>query len=89
MEARDNAERRRYELVDGEAVVAVADYRDRGDVRVLPHVETDPAHRNQGHAGRVVEFALTDIRARGMRVLPLCPFAADYVAAHPEHRDLR
>lgn len=84
----ENSEARRYELrLDGE-VVALADYRDQGDVRVLPHVETDPAHQNQGLAGRVVAFALDDIRERGMKVVPACPFAARYVSEHPEYQDL-
>ncbi len=88
MDARENVERSRYELVDGETVIALADFRDRDGVRILPHVETDPAHRDQGHAGRLVEFALTDIRAKGLRVIPACPFAASYVHEHPEHQDL-
>ena len=88
METRDNAAEQRYELVDGDAVVALADYRDQGTVRVLPHVETDPAHRGQGLAGQVVAFALEDIRAQGMTVVPACPFAAQYVNEHPEYQDL-
>lgn len=88
MELRENVERSRYELLDGDAVVALADYRDHDGVRILPHVETDPALRNRGHAGRVVEFALADIRARGLKVMALCPFAADHLRAHPEHHDL-
>ena len=88
MDVRENTERSRYELVDGDDVIAVADFRDRDGVRILPHVETDPAHENQGHAGRVVEFALDDIRAKGLRVVAACPFAAAYVRDHPEHQDL-
>ena len=88
METRDNAEQTRYELVDDDQVVALADYRDQGDVRVLPHVETDPAHQGQGLAGQLVAFALDDIRAQGKTVVPACPFAAHYVAEHPEYADL-
>jgi uncharacterized protein len=88
VEARDNAELARYELVEGDEVVALAKYRDQGGVRVLPHVETARAHRNQGLAGEVVAFALDDIRAQGKTVVPACPFAAQYVAEHPEYADL-
>ncbi len=84
----DNPEAQRYELrLDGE-VIALADYRDQGDVRVLPHVETAPAHRDQGRAGQLVQFALDDIRAQGKTVVPACPFAMQFVAEHPEYRDL-
>ncbi len=84
----ENTEAQRYELrLDGD-VVALADFRDQGDVRVLPHVETDAAHQGQGLAGRLVAFALDDIRAQGKTVVPACPFAAHFVSEHPEYQDL-
>jgi predicted GNAT family acetyltransferase len=36
----------------------------------------------------LVEAALTDIRVRGLRVVPLCPFVAGYIRRHPEYADL-
>ena len=84
----DAPDRQRYELRIGGELAGLADYHDQGEVRVLPHVETDAAHRGQGLAGRLVAFALDDIRARGMQVVPACPFAASFVSAHPEYGDL-
>lgn len=88
VEIADAPDAQRYELRIAGELIALADYRDQGDVRVIPHVETDPAHQGQGLAGQVVAFALDDIRAQSKRVVPACPFAASYVAEHPEYRDL-
>lgn len=84
----DAPERSRYEIrVDGE-LVGFADYRDRDALRVMPHVEIDPAHGGQGLAGQLTAHALDDIRARGKAVAPMCPFVAHYVQEHPEYQDL-
>ena len=78
----------RYELVEDGVVAAYADYTDDGSVVVIPHVITDPAHRNRGLATAVVTAAFEDLRARGRRVVPSCPFAAAFVRSHPEWADL-
>jgi hypothetical protein len=81
---RDNAERLRYELtLDGE-VVGFLTYRGRGEAVVLVHTEVDPAQQNQGLGTRLVQGALADLRERGIRVVPLCPFVRAYVSRHPE-----
>jgi predicted GNAT family acetyltransferase len=37
---------------------------------------------------QLVRGALDDLRARGLRVVPLCPFVAAYLRRHPEDADL-
>lgn len=54
----------------------------------ITHVVVPDAARGAGVAGRLTEHALAQARARGLRVVPACPFARDYVAQHPEHADL-
>lgn len=78
----------RYELRAGGELVGLIDYRDAGDVRTLPHAEIEPRHGGQGHGGRMVAAALDDCRARGLRVVPACPFVAHFVADHPDYADL-
>lgn len=82
-------DRSRYEgRVAGE-VVTVLDFVRDGDVLTLTHTGTDPAHRGQGLASAVTEAALRDVRRRGERVRPSCPFAVDFLDEHPEFADLR
>jgi predicted GNAT family acetyltransferase len=84
----DRAERSRYEATIGDQVVAFSDYDVRGSIVVLPHTVTVPALRGQGHAARVVRFALDDIRAAGRKVIPRCWYVARFIDEHPEYADL-
>jgi predicted GNAT family acetyltransferase len=82
-------ERSRYEgRVDGE-VVSVLAYVRHGDVLDLTHTATEPEHRNQGLASAVTRAALEDVRQRGEKVRPSCPFAVAFLDEHPEYADLR
>ena len=85
---RDNPDRQRYELVINDEIVSIADYRVNGDSVVVPHVETNPAHRGQGNADRLMDGMLDDLRATERTIMPLCPFAADYIDQHPDQQDL-
>jgi predicted GNAT family acetyltransferase len=80
---------RRYELlVDGEPAGELV-YRDRGGgVLAFLHTEVDPNVRLRGLGSALVAGALDDARARGLRVVPLCPFVDAYVRRHPEYADL-
>ncbi len=85
---RDNPEELRYELVvDGEVRGEIL-YRRSPDRIVLVHTEVATALEGQGLASRLVRGALDDIRARGLRVVPICPFVRGYVRRHPEYEDL-
>jgi uncharacterized protein len=83
-----NDDRRRYDaIVDGH-VVGFAAYRTTPGRTVLTHTEVDDAHRRQGVGGALARGALNDIRARGERVIPQCPFIADYIKRNPDFADL-
>jgi uncharacterized protein len=88
MEVRDNPEKSRYELLDGGEVVGEILYRRRPDRIVLVHTEVSSAREGQGLASRLVAGALDDIRATGLRVVPVCPFVRSYLRRHPEYEDL-
>jgi predicted GNAT family acetyltransferase len=83
----DNTARSRFELIE-EGKLAFADYRLKGDVLTLPHVEADPALRGRGAAGRLMAGVLDLARARGLKVTPICGYAVAYIHRHPEYRDL-
>ena len=81
-------ERSRYEgRVDGEVVTVLA-YVRHGDVLDLTHTTTEPEFRNQGLASAVTAAALDDVRSRGEKVRPSCPFAVAFLDEHPEYGDL-
>jgi len=84
----DNPDERRYELWLGEARAGYLAYRRRPDAVVLVHTEVDPAHEGEGLGSRLIAGALADLRRRGLKVRPLCPFVTGYLRRHPEHGDL-
>ena len=85
---RDNEAELRYEVVGEDKVLGEIVYRKRGDRMVLTHTEVLPYAEGSGLGSRLVAGALDDIRARGLRVVPLCPFVAAYIQRHPEYGDL-
>jgi uncharacterized protein len=83
---RDNPEELGYEILcDG---VGGIWYRTAPGVMVLVHTEVAPTEEGHGVGSRLVGGALDDIRSRGLRVAPACPFVAAYLGGHPEQRDL-
>jgi uncharacterized protein len=84
----DDADAHRYELRSGDEVLGFLVYRLSGDVITLVHTEVDPAFGGQGHAATLARGALDDARARGLRVVPSCPYVASYIDKHPEYADL-
>ena len=83
----DNAAQSRYELHVGDDV-AIADYRKRGGVMILPHTLVPEQLRTRGLASRLAKRAFDDARAQRLRVVPRCPFMSAYVKKHPEYLDL-
>jgi uncharacterized protein len=88
MTVRDNPTELRYELLDGETLVGLIRYRLEPNAIALIHTEVEPAHEGQGLAGVLVQGALDDIRARGLRLIPICPYVRSWLERHPEYADL-
>ena len=85
---RDNSDESRYELLlDGEVVGEIR-YRRRPDAISLVHTEVAAAVEGRGLGAQLVESALNDLRARGEKIVPICPFVSAYLRRHPEYADL-
>jgi uncharacterized protein len=84
---RDNTQRSRFEL-DAEGHVAFSNYRRDGGTISIMHTEVPPALNGKGIGSALVRGLLDLVRAEGLKVVPLCPFVAGYIAKHPEYADL-
>jgi predicted GNAT family acetyltransferase len=84
----DVPERRRYEASLGGRAVGLAAYRRDGGTVVFTHTEVDPAAEGRGVGAALARAALDDVRARGLRAVPACPFIAGWIERHPEYADL-
>jgi predicted GNAT family acetyltransferase len=84
----DNWDRSRYEIsLDGKLAGFVA-YSRQDDTITLIHTEIDDAFEGHGLGSKLARGALDDIRARGLRVVPKCPFIAKFIREHEEYGDL-
>jgi uncharacterized protein len=84
-----NEERGRYELVDDERVIGIADFElVDGATMVLPHTEIDSRRRGQGLGAILVKGVLDDARSRNLSVVPACWYVREYLDLHPEDADL-
>ncbi|WP_030756274.1 GNAT family N-acetyltransferase [Streptomyces griseus] len=80
--------RHRYEILVDERRAGLTAYRDREDRRVFFHTEVDDAYAGQGLASVLVTQALDDVRAAGMRIVPVCPYVAKFLKKHEEYADI-
>lgn len=84
----DAPERDRYEVsLDGE-VVGFSAYRARPGLIAFIHTEVDARLEGRGLGDRLIRFALEDARARGLAVLPFCPFVKAFIERHREFEAL-
>lgn len=88
MTVQDNPAKRRYEaIVDGE-VAGYVFYQQRDEALVLIHTEVAEEFEGQGVGSRLAAGTLDDIRARGLRIVPVCAFIRSYIERHPEYAEL-
>ena len=85
---RDNPAELRYEILAGDDLLGIIQYVNKPGRVVLVHTEIEPKAEGHGVGSRLVTGALADIRARGLELVPVCPFVRAYLARHPEYDDL-
>ncbi|HJR19636.1 MAG TPA: GNAT family N-acetyltransferase [Actinomycetota bacterium] len=88
MEVTNNQAESRYEMSMDGAAVGFVDYVLNDGTMILPYIEIDPAYGGRGHGGRLTAAVLDDARARGLKVIPECPFIKAFMRSHPEYSDL-
>jgi predicted GNAT family acetyltransferase len=84
----DNPQQQCYELWLGATRAGFIDYLSEPGTILLVHTEVDPAFGGQGLRGRLVAGAFGDLRTRGLKLVPLCPFVRTYLRRHPEDAEL-
>lgn len=84
----DEPARQRYVARFDAEVTGLIGYVWRDGVIELVHTEVQPAYEGQGVGGQLARYALDDVRRRGLRVRPSCPFVAAWIERHPDYADL-
>lgn len=79
----DNQDDSRFEISEHGALAELI-YRRRADRLVLVHTEVPAALGGRGLGGQLVRAALVRAAAEHLTVVPLCPFARDWLERHPD-----
>ncbi len=79
----NNTTRSRYELVT-EGHISYVEYMLPGKKLILSHTEVPKALEGKGVGSKIMKLVLEDAQKLGLKVIPLCPFAASYIKRHPE-----
>ena len=83
----NNREQSRYEMQE-QGATAYADYRLQGERLYLDYVFAPPALRGSGAAGRLMAAVAAEARDKGLKITPICGYAAVWLKRSHEFRDL-
>ena len=85
----DAPDEKRFEARDDAGELMGVSYYDViGTTIAFTHTEVDEKFEGQGVASTLVRAALDDVRGRGLRVAPLCPYVKAWIARHEDYQDL-
>lgn len=83
----NNRPHHRFELeVDGH--IAKTFYKLNDGVITFIHTEVPPELGGRGVGSTLVQGALDQVRADGLKVIAECPFVKAWIGKHPEYKDL-
>jgi predicted GNAT family acetyltransferase len=77
----------RLEMDEGGDIV-FADYRLDGSRLIVDYVEAPRSLRGTGAAGRFMEGLAQFARSEGLKIVPICGYAAHWLHTSAKHRDL-
>ena len=80
----DNIEENRYEFQVGKYLPMIEYIKTANGEIYLTHTEVPVALEGQGIGSQLAEKTFKEIEAKGLRLIPLCPFIAGYIKKHPE-----
>ncbi|MFT6872957.1 MAG: putative GNAT family acetyltransferase [Roseivirga sp.] len=78
-----------FYIVDGSETLAEMTYSKAGQERIIiDHTEVSEVLRGKGAGVQLVAYAVEFVRKKGIKMLPLCPFAKATLQRHPEWKDV-
>jgi len=84
----DQPDRSRYEGFVGDTLAGIVEYQSVDGERAVLHTEVFSAFEGKGVGGALARGVLDDLRARGIKVRPFCPFIAGWIRRHQDYLDL-
>lgn len=84
----DNKEKKQYEFHIDKYTPKIEYIKSETGEIYLTHTEVPVALEGKGIGSQLIKKALEDIKAQGLRLVPLCPFVAGYIQKNPEWRTI-
>ena len=88
----DNPVESRFEIHVGGERAGLVQYHLSGSKDAplisLIHTEVEDRFQGMGLASKLARGVLDEARARGLAVLPYCPYIKSWIAKHPDYVDL-
>src|SRR4051794_29151250 len=85
LEIVDNPDYRRWEVRDGDEVIAFAEYRNAPGRVTFTHPVVEPEYEGHGIGSRLAKAVLDDAVAHEVRITPVCPFIRSYIERPPAY----
>jgi uncharacterized protein len=82
----DNVDKERFEYRVGD-FVAFANYRQQNKTLFIDYVEAPKELRGTGAAGQLMKQVMESAKQQGLKVTPICSYAASWIGLHPEYSD--
>lgn len=82
-----NKEKKRFEIHIGDQL-AFQEYIQTEKDLVIPHTEVPQSLEGRGLGSLLAKNALAYAEKNGLKIMPLCPFMASYMAKHREYEHL-
>ncbi len=87
LQVEHNEAARQFEVKMGESI-ALLQYLLHDHEIVFVHTGVPPQFEGKGIGGRLAKAGLEYAKAKGLAVVPRCPFIAKYIEKHPEYAGL-
>lgn len=87
LEVTHNEAENRFETwIDGQ--LSKLDYIEDKDTFMITHVGVYPEHRGHSVAAKLTQAGLEYAKAKSLRVIPMCSYAAVYMRRNPQYLSL-
>lgn len=83
----NNTAESRYEITRDGRLAGFAVYQERGSRIVFIHTEIAEEFGGKGLGSVLAKHAIEDANARGLTIVPVCPFIAAWLRKHPEYEE--
>ena len=74
--------------IDGKQVAMMTFVFAGDDKIIIDHTEVNPGNNGKGYGKKLVAKAVTFAREKGIKIIPLCPFAKSVFDKTPEFSDV-